>query len=665
MSTLRYITLQSKGFQHYSRWHASIYLQAKGFCTSKDARSAPVVPPTRKRKYIIIGGGSAGCALAGRLLYNDKTADVTIYEAGSSNDVKEIHDQAHSGSLPPTQYNWKDVTQPQMYGGQRMIPYHTGKVLGGGGSINGTLWIRGHDEDFKEWVAATEPPNLSTSHSKQGNSPWAPSNMTSLFEAIEQPRDTDQPKTNPNEDLRREIPDFHITTTKVCYPMATELIERFNDGISPSDSRQPISSSLNYPIFNVLKKAFYYRLDAYTAFLTNFQGQKDTSPTAKINLRTRVLKLKIEKTDANKYKVTGIEVAREHPPVEKSDGSATSLPSELSTETIVCDDDTVVCLCAGAIRTPQILLLSGVGDEKDLQESNIVCQVPLKEVGKQLHDQVSVSILYKVDQTKLKNHATPFTSTHDLLHMEGLDLANNDYIVSVPSLNALLTKSPSQLINTTVVNGFFQTRKRSNDRPDYQIQSFFAKIPKKSSSGVSSSDTHSKFDLFFGLAVIKARPRSRGTVGLLSDSPLETPAIDLGIFQDDEVVKLGEESDMATLRTALRKTRLKMYQILDSNKPEWLLDEVNPNFNVMNDAEAESYIRSYVTSYMHPTSTCRMGFSENNGVVDAKLNVFKFTNLKIADASVMPSVTSGNTNATAMIIGVQCADFINGTNSRP
>jgi choline dehydrogenase len=280
-----------------------------------------------------------------------------------------------------------------------------------------------------------------------------------------------------------------------------------------------------------------------------------------------------------------------------------------------------VVLCAGTMQSPQILALSGIGDPDQLAMFGIPVVAGLRGVGRNLQDHVDVAVTYRSRLPLLWSQTKGFRAA----------LVGLRYLLRHDGLGAE---------NSLEMGGFIRTRPEL-DRPDVQIQFIPGAMVNHGLKGMQPFDG-------FSIDMIALHPESRGEVMLRSADPFDTPAIHPN--------HLATPGDLATLRAAIRIAR----QIgAQPALAPWRIGEDEPGPDIADDAALDIWLRARASTIFHPVGTCRMGVDGDPGaVVDGALRVRGIKGLRVADASVMPTIVSGNTNATTIMIGEKAADLI-------
>jgi choline dehydrogenase len=524
--------------------------------------------------YVVVGAGTAGCVLASRLS-EDRNVRVALVEAGPMDRHPFIHVPALVGAaISLRSLNWRFMTAPQQNLAGRRIPIPRGHVVGGSGSINGMVYFRGHPMDFNEWAAA-------------GNSGWSYREVLPYFLRSE------------NNEAYRGSPyhaqggPMNVTFIKRPNPMTPSFLEAMHgQGFKRNEDFNGASSEGYGPRQGTILKG--RRVSTATAYLRPAAARSNLS----ILTHTRATRILLDR-----HRAVGVSVLHA--------GGERRL--HVRREVIVS---------GGAILSPQLLMLSGIGDPQSLNAFKIEVKVPLPGVGSNYHDHVAVGVLME-----MKNSASYGLSWRAAPR----DLANVfEY--------ALFRTGPlsSNVFEST---GFVRTQPELR-RPDVQIVFQAARRNRGSFP----------FPLGHGFAIniVGLYPKSRGQVQLASPDPLAAPLVDPQL--------LSHSDDVATL---LRGFKLGRQISRAPSFARYRAHEVKPGAAAQDDAALIDYIRGAASTVHHPCGSCRMG-ADGNAVVDPQLRVHGIEGLRVADASIFPSVVGGNTNAAIVMIAEKAADMIRG-----
>lgn len=521
--------------------------------------------------YVIVGAGSAGCVLANRLSKNDRHR-VLLLEAGPRDRYHWIHIPIGYGkTMFNSNVNWGFSTEPEEGVNGRSIYWPRGKVLGGSSSINGLIYVRGQPQDYDHWAAL-------------GNQGWGWHDVLPYFMK--------------SEHQVRGADDYHGSDGPLWVSDTTESNELCDAFIGAG---QAIGIPHNEDFNGARQEGVGYFQ------LTTRKGWRCSSAVAYLRPIRRRRNLRIE-TNAlctgllmEGSRVVGVRY-RQH----GRDHDVTA-----GRETI---------LAAGALQSPQIMQLSGIGDPAMLAEHGIAVNHALPEVGRNMQDHLQARIIYKCSK--------PVTTNDDL----------NSFVrkMRIGLRYTLFRRGPLAVgINQT---GGFARSNDSVDTPD--IQFHFGTL----SSDTPGSPVH-RFS-GFTLSTCQLRPQSRGTISLHSADPADSPVI--------HPAYLSAEHDQRVMVAGLRLGRR-----LGQAEPlrDYVLEEYSPGEQIQNNEDLLQFIRNDVTTIFHPVGTCRMG-NDTGAVVDDRLRVRGLSGLRVVDASIMPAIVSGNTNAAAIMIGEKGADMI-------
>lgn len=532
--------------------------------------------------YIIIGAGSAGCVLANRLSANPENS-VLLLEAGGRDWKPEIHIPGAFVKLHKTSVDWGYWSEPQaqLLGRKMYLP--RGKTLGGSSSTNAMAYVRGNKEDYNDWAA-------------EGNKGWSYDEVLPYFKKSENNEDF-------NDKYHSQSGALNVAfAKKFRTPFANAFVEAcvekgFDRNPDYNGAQQKGAGLFQFNIKNGSRNS------AAIAFLRPAMKR----PNLKVITHAFTKKI-IIKND----KAVGVVVG-------KSPRHSTIFKANKE-----------VILSAGSFGSPQILMLSGIGDKEELSQNGIECIRDLRGVGKNLQDHLFYNISALSKRKEGQNHHIPFMN-------QGVDLMKWLF-----SKNGILTASPLESVA-------FGNTSASPDRVDFQFH--FTAFHVGTGYDVDFYDLNTfptKEDGFTILPTL-LKPKSRGYLKLKSKNPFEHPIIQPNFLEAEADRKVLIESGKLAIEVLKAKA-------FDNFRKEIIAP---PDYS--SDEAILNHIQKIVETVYHPVGTCKMG-NDEMAVIDDNLRVRGIEGLRVIDASIMPTITSGNTNAPVNMIAEKGADLILGKN---
>ena len=529
---------------------------------------------TIEADYVVVGAGSAGCVLAARLS-EDPNTRVVLLEAGGPDRNPWIHIPIGYGkTIVDPNVNWMYETEPEAAVNGRKVFWPRGKVLGGSSSINGLLYVRGQPEDYDHWR-------------QLGNTGWAFDDLLPYFKRSEG-RIGGDPSGLHGRDGALTVTDFTDPN-----PLAQAYVDAAVQAGIPFNPDYNGASQDGVCWYQTTIRNGR-RCSAAIAFLRPAMKRK--------NLQV------ITHAQAERVLLAGrraVGVAYRH------HGQSATVKARRE-----------VILCGGAINSPQLLMLSGIGPAAHLQDKGIEVVHDLPGVGQNLQDHFNIRMVYKCTR--------PLTVNDIMMSPTKMAKMGLQYLLF---RNGPLTASAGQV-------GIFTRTRPELATPDVQFHfiGFSADRPAEGLHKFSGFTQH----------VCHMRPESRGDITLKSADPLAAPAIRPNY--------LSTELDRATMLAGLNLGR----RIADQPAMRPMIEsEYLPGAHVTSDEDMMEYIRNYGATVYHPVGTAKMG-RDDMAVVDDQLRLHGIGGLRVADASIMPTLVSGNTNAACIMIGEKCADLLRG-----
>lgn len=526
--------------------------------------------------YIIVGAGAAGCVLANRLSADPKCR-VALLEAGPSDrhfpvSVKATLPIGNIFLLPHAKYNWQHLFSGGASVMNRDIPCPRGKMFGGSTSVNGTVYIRGHASDYDDWAA-------------MGNSGWSYQDVLPVFKQHE---NYDRGAST----LHGVGGELSVQRPVESNPLAHAFVEA---GVQAGHAKNDDFNGEQQDGFGIfdLNQKDGVRWSSSRAFLHPVMHRSN------LVIFENTL---VERVLLQGHRAVGVSAQLQ--------GKLTDLKAEQE-----------VILCGGAINSPQLLMLSGIGRASELEAHGLTVHHALDGVGENLQDHPTVSLA--MENPSAESYALSWRAAHKVI---------------MAPLRYALGHRGMLASNAAEAGGFIRSMEGLS-RPDVQY-TFMVGLKD------NPRTLPRRHGYFLHMAVL--RPRTSGKISLRTSNPLDKPYLQPNFLED--------AADVQTLIRAMREAR-RIVNMPALKKLSGL--ELSPGPSVTDDMALESFIRERVATTYHPVGTCKMGPSHDPmAVVNAQLQVHGIAGLRVADASIMPRVPGGNTSAPSMMIGERAAQFI-------
>ena len=527
--------------------------------------------------YVIVGGGTAGCVLANRLSENGKHTVLLLEAGGSDRSIWIQMPIGYGRTFFDKRINWMYDTEPVEALGGRRSYWPRGKVIGGSGSINAMVYVRGQPHDFDDWQAL-------------GNPGWGWSDVLPFFKKSE---DFDRYSAHHGRGGPQHVTDI----TPYVHPICHSFIESAEAlGFQPTSDFNG-SRPEGVGIYHINTRGGW-RASTANAFLRPALGRRN------LELRTKAFARRIV---FDGTRAVGVEYSRR--------GATHQVRARRE-----------VILSGGAINSPQLLMLSGIGDPKQLQAHGIEPLVAAKAVGRNLQDHLAVSYFYKTRTATLNDVLYPALGK------------------ALAGLRYMFDRAGPLSMSVNQSGGFV----RSDPGQDQvNLQLYFSPVSYTktplSARKLLNPDPFSAFLLSHN----PCRPTSRGHIELASADPAVHPSIQPNY--------LSTERDIADV---LAGNRLLRQIARTAPLADLITEELVPGNAIDGDEALLDDFRARADTVYHPTSTCMMGPSAADAVVDHRLKVYGVQGLRVIDASIFPTITSGNTNAPTVMVAEKGAAMV-------
>ena len=529
--------------------------------------------------YVIVGAGSAGCVLAGNLSASGKHS-VLLLEAGP--DVNNFWIKTPLGyghSMQNSVVNWMYSSAPEPTLDGRTLAVPRGRIVGGSSAINAMVYMRGTKADYDEWE-------------QMGNPDWSWNKVLASYKRIENHCVADD--------------EWHGTTGPLQVTSRAEVAHPISKKFLEAGEQLQLGSNSDFNGASLEGIGYYHhtigkdkkRMSAARAWLAPARKRKNFKLIASAQ-------------------VTHIEL---------TDKKATSVVFRHNGRTLKAMANREIILSAGAINTPQLMMVSGIGPGLDLERAGISVKHVLPAVGQHMQDHFAYDHYYRSRVPTMNQQL------------------NSVWQKLLTGMAYVFKRQGPLSTGTTHAGGFV---KSSQKYLNPNIQLYFSPLSRDENPGKPGQMAEADKYAAFCMSVCNVRPRSRGHVKVRTGDILDAPEIRFNFLSDE--ADLAEMLEGAHLLRRLAETPA-MSSIIER--------EYIPGLQVDGDEAFEADIRARGYSIYHPCGTCRMGDKANTSVVSSRLKVNGIEGLRIADASVMPFVVSGNLNGPSMMIGQRASEII-------
>ncbi|MDC1030016.1 GMC family oxidoreductase N-terminal domain-containing protein [Flavobacteriaceae bacterium] len=529
--------------------------------------------------YIIIGAGSAGCVLANRLSKDPKNT-VLVLEAGGPDSNKNIHIPGAYTKVHKSEVDWGFWTEEQTNVLQRRIYLPRGKTLGGSSSTNAMAYVRGNAADYDGWEAL-------------GNPGWGYKDVLPYFMRAEN-----------NAQIEQMDEGYHGSSGELGVSLPTSFQTPFVEGFMDACAAVGIPKNSDY------NGAKQHGVGIVQSTIKN--GKRDSAAAA-------FLKPVLGRSNLT---------TKTHAQVEKiiiNDKKAVGLQYTIGAETITSYAQNEIILSAGTFHSPQLLMLSGIGEATELKKHGIECVHELKGVGKNLQDHLFYPICAKAKTQEGINHY--------ISPLQQLKAAWNYFVHK----KGVFCSGPLEGM------AFFDIDQKGG-KVNFQLHFSPMWVGDQYGYDAYNLNAYPRSDGFSILPTL-LHPKSRGTVSLFSADPKAAPIIQPNFLEEKEDLAL------------LVKGGKIVFDIMEQEGLKKHTKENGLPLNRTDDSQLIEHIKKTLETVYHPVGTCKMG-NDAMAVVDSNLTVHGIKNLRVVDASIMPKIVSGNTNAPVYMIAEKAAEMI-------
>jgi 4-pyridoxate dehydrogenase len=526
--------------------------------------------------YVIVGAGSAGCTLANRLT-EDRDVRVVLLEAGGWDRSPWLHiPLAWGRNVLRRSHDWMYSTEPSATMAGRRIPIYRGRVIGGSSSINAMAYVRGHRGDYDRWA-------------DHGLPDWSYAHVLPYFRRAET-------WAKGADDYRGDSGPLGVSSPHFPDPLLDAFLE------AGSAAGHPTTAD-----YNGLQQEGFSR------------GQSTIRDGRRCSAAVAYLRPALDRPNLR------VETQAVATQVLLEGGRAVGIRYRQNDAMREMRAEREVILSGGAINSPQLLMLSGVGDPAELKAHGIAVKAALKGVGQNLQDHISAGV------DCLRKEQGPL---HRALRLDRI-------VPELARAHFFGTGLAASLPNNVMA---FLKSDASANMPDMQL--LFRVAPMD--AGPYLAPFKPAYPDGFGCRPTPLRPESRGAIRLASSDPFDAPRIEIDFLATDQ--------DLRMVRSGIRMAREIFNQ---SAVRAYTSVEIAPGPDKTSDTDLDAYARATATTVYHPLGTCKMGPESDDGaVVDPQLRVRGVDQLRVVDASVMPDLVGGNINAPVIMIAERAADLI-------